>query len=147
MGSPEQFRPPDNGQPPRREILSPNHFYAAYVFDQAENRQHDVGAVITEATRLNCLMRYWWLSEAMPSEDIPDDRLIVCVHHPASDENAGMDLYEALKKKKIAWDDLEAANVGEYRRFGQPITSPASIRARSGNFLFPTLADQTPGKI
>ena len=55
-------------------------------------------------------MRYWWLSDAMELQGYPD-RLIVCVHHPSSSEDAGMDLYEALVSQGITWNDLEAAAV------------------------------------
>ena len=71
-------------------------------------------------------MRYWWLSEAVELRDHPD-RLIVCVHHPSLESDAGMDLYEALKEQQISWDDLEAAAVGEYRLLGKPIEGPEVI--------------------
>lgn len=95
------------------EDLDPRHFYAAYVFDQAHERQDDIATLIERAQHLGYPVRYWWLSEAMALQGYPD-RLIVCVHHPSSDSDAGMDLYETLKEHQVTWDELEAAAVGEY---------------------------------
>ena len=65
------------------------------------------------------------------------DRLIVCVHHPSSAADAGVDLYETLKEQQVTWDDLEAAALGEYRYFGKPIEGPEVICGRGGAPLFP----------
>jgi hypothetical protein len=65
------------------------------------------------------------------------DRLIVCVHHPSSAEDAGMDLYEALKERRVTWDGLEAAAVDEYRVLGRPAEGPEVIHRRDGTPLFP----------
>ena len=81
-------------------------------------------------------VRYWWLSKAMALQDY-SDRLIVCVHHPSSNANAGMDLYKALKERQVSWDELEAAAVGEYCYLGKPIEGPESIYRRDGTLLFP----------
>jgi hypothetical protein len=56
------------------------------------------------------------------------DRLIVCVHHPSRSEDAGMDLYNALKGKEINWDDLDAAAVEEYRFMGMPVIELVDLR-------------------
>ena len=48
-----------------------------------------------QARRFGYPVRYWWLSEAVDLQGFPD-RLIVCAHHPSRDEDAGMDLYDAL---------------------------------------------------
>jgi hypothetical protein len=58
-------------------------------------------------------MRYWWLSDAIDIEGYPD-RLIVCVHHPSSSEDAGKDLFNALEEKNVFRGDLEAAALDEY---------------------------------
>ena len=122
--------------PPPGENLNPHHFYAAYVFDQAETRNRDVTAVVEQAKRLGYPVRYWWLSDAMPLQDHPD-RLIVCVHHPSARDDAGMDLYDTLKEHQATWDDLEAAAIDEYRYLGKPIERPADIRWPDRNPLFP----------
>ena len=58
--------------------------------------------------------RYWWLSQVIDLQDNPD-WLIVCVHHRSGSMDAGMDLYGALAEHEVAWDDLEAVAVDEYR--------------------------------
>ena len=126
----EKSREPD-------EDLDPRHFYAAYVFDQAHERQGDVATLVEQAQQLGYPVRYWWLSEAMELRGHPD-RLIVCVHHPSSTEDAGMDLYETLKERQVTWNDLEAAAVGEYRLFGKPIEGPEVICKSDGTPLFPS---------
>ncbi|MCJ7533472.1 MAG: hypothetical protein MUO64_20915 [Anaerolineales bacterium] len=65
------------------------------------------------------------------------DRLIVCVHHPSTSENAGMDLYDFLKEKQVTWDDLEAAAMDEYRYLGKLVENPGDFRTPYGNRLFP----------
>jgi len=118
------------------ENLDPRHFYAAYVFDQAETRKQDIVTLIEHARRLNYPVRYWWLSDAMELRGYPD-RLIMCVHHPSAAEDAGMDLYETLKEHQASWDDLEAAAVDEYQYLGKPIEGPADIHWPDRTSLFP----------
>jgi len=118
-------------------LLDPRHFYAAYVFDQAESREGDVSVVLEHAARLGYPVRYWWLSEAMELQGFPD-RLIVCVHHPSTSFDAGMDLLDALMFAHVTWNDLEAAAVEEYRDFGQPANNLPDLHFPDGNPLFPT---------
>ena len=118
------------------EVLAPHHFYAAYVFDRAQGRQADVQAVLQHATRLGYPVRYWWLSDAMDLQGSPD-RLIVCVHHPSSSEDAGMDLYEFLRAAQVEWDDLDAAALEEYSGFGRPVDDISEVALPGGNPLFP----------
>ncbi len=136
----EPLGSPDSSGQAAREVLSPNHFYAGYVFDNALTRQHDVSTLIEQARRLGYPVRYWWLSDAVELYGSPD-RLIVCIHHPSTHVNAGMDLYEALQARAaghpVTWDDLEAAAVEEYRQFGQPVIEPETIRRPDGTVLFP----------
>ncbi len=134
MGDPE--RQPAARHQPGFEILDPHHFYAAYVFDWANEREPDIHALIEQAQELGYPIRHWWLSDAMRLQGSPD-RLIVCVHHPSRSENAGIDLYDALKEKGIHWDDLEAAVVEEYRSLGRPVDDLEDIRAATGDTLFP----------
>lgn len=122
----------------RQEPLDPHHLYAAYVFDQAETQQKDIAAVIREARRLGHPVRYWWLSETMEVDLVNSglgDRLIVCVHHPAGGENAGMDLYEALTQRGAKWDGLEAAAVEEYFYYSKTATGPNGIRTPDGRLI------------
>ncbi len=123
-----------------KESLDPRHFYAAYVFDDAETRRRDVAVLLHEAQRLSYPVRYWWLSEAVDLQDAPD-RLIVCVHHPSSAEDAGMDLYSTMskiaQKHEVAWDELEAAQVDEYRQFGKAVADPGNIFEPDGTPVFP----------
>lgn len=121
---------------PKQEVLSPHDFYAAYSFDYPEMRKDDVIALVEEAYRLGYPIRYWWLSDAMDLQGSPD-RLIICVHHPASDTNVGMDVYNALKEKGVMWDDLESAAFEEYRDLSRPIIGPTGILLPDGKALFP----------
>ena len=118
------------------EEIDPRHFYAAYVFDQAHERREDIDTLMEQAQQLGYSMRYWWLSQAVELRGQPD-RLIVCVHHPSSASDAGMDLYEVLARHEITWDDLEAAAVEEYRLLGKPIESLEVIHKPDGVPLFP----------
>jgi hypothetical protein len=129
-----QERQPESLEP--AENLDPRHFYAAYVFDRANERETDIEAIIEEASKLDYPLRYWWLSDAMELQGFPD-RLIVCVHHPSTHEDAGMDLYDSLKEKRVTWDDLEAAAVDEYRYLGNPAFELGDLRSPYGNLLFP----------
>jgi hypothetical protein len=122
--------------------LDPRHFYAAYVFDRAHERQDDVSTLIEQAQQLGYPVRYWWLSQAVDLQGSPD-RLIVCVHHPLSGEDAGMDLYEVLKEHQVTWDGLEAAAVDEYRLLGRPIEGLEVICRRDGTTLFPSALKET----
>ena len=67
------------------------------------------------------------------------DRLIVCVHHPTRDEDAGMDLYQSLREKNVEWAELEAASFEEYVAFGKSVLNPAAIDQADGQALFPEL--------
>lgn len=121
---------------PQEEDLDPRHFYAAYVFGSARERPDDIAAVIANAHQLGYPVRYWWLSQAMALDGAPD-RLIVCVHHDSFSDEAGLDLYDALKEQEIEWDFLEAASMGEYSVFGRPAEKAEAIRMRNGTSLFP----------
>lgn len=118
------------------EALHPLHFYAAYIFDDPAARQADVRAIVSQARQLGYPARYWWLSDAMEIGDAPD-RLIVCVHHSAIGEYAGMDLYNALTQQAVTWDDLEAATMEEYGLFSRPIESAGGIFQPDGQLLIP----------
>jgi hypothetical protein len=117
------------------EILDPRHFYAAYVFDWPDTRGQDIKVLINQAQLLGYPVRCWWLSQAMFLQDAPD-RLIICVHHPSSAPDAGMDLYGSLTEQHVTWDDLDAAAMEEYCTYGQPITGLESIRLPGGQPLF-----------
>jgi len=136
MATPEQRPATIEDEQQAEEVLDPRHFYAAYIFDDAETRLSDVTTLLEQAQELGSPVRYWWLSEAMDLQDSAD-RLIVCVHHPAESEEAGMELYDALKDRQVAWDELEAAAVDEYRELGKSIKSPNSIYEPDGFSLFP----------
>ena len=133
MGDIERDQPFEDQQ--KTEILDPRHFYAAYVFDRAAERGSDVQTVIEEAQELRYPVRYWWLSSAMDLQGSPD-RLIVCVHHPSRSEDAGMDLYNALRQKEISWDDLEAAALEEYHFLGKPVKELGDLHLPEGKILF-----------
>lgn len=134
MGDPE--RQPAALPQPESEFLDPHHFYAAYVFDRASEREPDIHALIEQAQDLGYPIRHWWLSDAMHLQGSPD-RLIVCIHHPSRSEDAGIDLYDALKEKGIHWDDLGAAAVEEYGSLGRPVEDLEDIRSATGDTLFP----------
>jgi hypothetical protein len=72
------------------------------------------------------------------TNEVPD-RLIVCVHHPSRDEDAGIDLYESLQEKNVQWAALEAATFEEYVTFGKSVSRPAAIDRADGKVLFPEL--------
>lgn len=120
------------------ERLDPGHFYAAYIYDEPALRDHDVTGLMDEARRLGYPVRYWWLSDAMNLQGAPD-RLIVCVHHPSGDENAGLDLSEALHKNQVKYDELDKAAVEEYAVYGKPIRWPGDIQTPAAKRLFPNL--------
>ncbi|MDR3577953.1 MAG: hypothetical protein P4L50_29155 [Anaerolineaceae bacterium] len=120
----------------KEEILDPHHFYAAYVFDQAEAHRQDILTLIEQAQRLGYPLRYWWLSDAMDLQGSPD-RLIVCIHHPSTAEDAGCDLYDALKEKGVYWDELDSAVVEEYVDYGKPLDSPGDLSDPDGRRIFP----------
>jgi hypothetical protein len=143
MASPER-RLPRNEMPFPEEPLDARHYYAAYIFDNADRRKHDITAVIEEAQKFAYPVRYWWLSDAMDLRDAPD-RLIVCVHHSVTGEDAGMDLYERLQHLQIEWDDLDTATVEEYLFLSRPIGEPSSIAWPDGRALFPSDPSQEAG--
>jgi len=116
----------DTGRSPEIETFTPNHFYAAYIFDQAETHKEDIRILLEEAQRLVYPVRHWWLSQEMDIQGSPD-RLIVCVHHPANDENAGMDLYDALHARQVSYDELNAAALEEYVYLGRRVANVESI--------------------
>jgi hypothetical protein len=128
--------PSEVGGRKEAEILDPHHFYAAYIFDQSETREKDITTLLEQSQQLGYPVRYWWLSDALELHGFPD-RLIVCVHHPSAAEDAGMNLYDALKEKEVTWDDLEAAVVNEYRDLGKPATELGDLRSPFGDWLFP----------
>lgn len=132
----DQERQPATITQPEAEILDPHHFYAAYVFDQASEQEPDIRGLIEKAQELGYPIRHWWLSDAMDLQGFPD-RLIVCIHHPSRSENAGMDLYDALKENNISWDDLEAAVVDEYSSLGKLVAGLGDIHSANGDILFP----------
>ncbi|MFC1878925.1 hypothetical protein ACFLZW_03330 [Chloroflexota bacterium] len=136
MGKHERSPASTPGEQIETETLDPRHFYAAYVFDRPNERDGDIETVLQQAQDLGYLVRYWWLSDAMELQGFPD-RLIVCVHHPTASEDAGMDLYDALKEKGVNWDDLEAAAIDEYRYIGNPVFELGELRSPYGNWLFP----------
>jgi len=89
-----------------------------------------------QAQRLGYPLRYWWLSDAMDLQVSPD-RLIVCVHHPSTTEDAGCDLYDALKEKGVYWGELDSAVVEEYVYLGKPLGSPGDLSDPYGRRIFP----------
>ena len=132
MGNVERFEA--TGQT-IKEVCLPNHFYAAYIFDQPTSHQKDIHIIIDEATNLGYPVRCWWLSQAMDIQDSPD-RLIVCVHHSASDENAGTDLYEKLHTQGTEFDELEAAAMEEYMFLGRGVSAIETIKDPFGGVVF-----------
>lgn len=128
-------------KPPHEEALDPLHFYAAYVFGNVHERQREIAAVVSSAQRLGYPVRYWWLSQAMALEDAPD-RLIVCVHHDSYSEEAGLDLYDALKDQEVQWDFLEAASIEEYCAYGRVTEGAHAVRMPDGTPLFPTTEER-----
>ena len=71
-----------------------------------------------------------WISRGTP------DRLIVCVHHPANDENAGMDLYGALHARQVSYAELDAAALEEYVYLGKRVANIENIYHSDGLPLF-----------
>ena len=125
MGNIERYEAA--GQP-TKEVCLPNHFYAAYIFDQPNSHQKDIHTIIDEAAGLGYPVRYWWLSQAMDIQNCPD-RLIVCVHHSSGGENAGMDLYERLHTRGTEYEELEAAAMEEYVFLGKGVSTVETIKA------------------
>ncbi len=132
MGNVERY---EAASRPIKEICLPNHFYAAYIFDQPSSHQKDIHTIIDEATNLGYPVRCWWLSQAMDIQGTPD-RLIVCVHHPSHDENAGMDLYEKLHIQGTEFDELEAAAMEEYVFLGKRVSEIETIKDPFSEVLF-----------
>ncbi len=135
MVGPESLSPGGIEEKPYIEILHPGDFYAAYIFDHAVERQSDIAHVIEQAHQLGYPVRTWWLSQAMDLQGSPD-RLIVCVHHPGIGEEAGMDLYDALQKRGITWDELDSAVMEEYHWLGQPALEIEHLTQPDGTILF-----------
>jgi hypothetical protein len=142
MGSKERLSLESADQQEPSEDFNPRHFYAAYIYDQAEGHKEDVTTLIEKARELEYTVRFWWLSEAMELQGFPD-RLIVCVHHPSTAEDAGMDLYEALKEEETSWSELEAAGINEYILLGKPIQDLASIVKPDGGRLYPSESENS----
>ncbi len=117
------------------EDIDLRHFYAAYIFDQPQDRDGDIAAIVKQAQGKGYPARYWWLSEAVNLQGFPD-RLIVCVHHPSFAPNAGMDLCQALREDQVAWDELEAASPIEYLQLGKFIRGLEDLRDSDGRPLF-----------
>jgi hypothetical protein len=135
MGHKERLSHKHLDQLEASEDLNPRHFYAAYIYDRAEEHKEDVATLVEKAHELDYPVRFWWLSDAVDLQGFPD-RLIVCVHHPSMTEDAGMDLYEALKEKEVSWNELEAAGVNEYAFLGQPVDKLDSISKPNGSPLY-----------
>ncbi len=146
MGDQERYPPGENGSIPEIEIIHPGHFYAAYIFDRVDTRESDITRLIEEAKNLGYPFRYWWLSHAMDLEGSAD-RLILCVHHPSRQPDAGMDLYQVLKEQQVAWDDLEAAMMEEYLWLGQSFREPGELIRPDGAPLFPHLSRPSPEEL
>jgi hypothetical protein len=125
---------------PDGELCFSNHFYAAYVFDQAESHEKDITTIIEESQHLGYAVRYWWLSQAMDIQNSPD-RLIICIHHPSSDENAGMDLYDVLQGRQVSYDELDAAVMAEYKYLGKKVDTLENLTLPGGAPLFPSRQD------
>jgi hypothetical protein len=132
MGNHELTDKNSRGYP---EHCCSNHFYAAYIFDQAETHREDINTLIDEAQHLGYPVRYWWLSQAIDIQNSPD-RLIVCVHHPSNDENAGMDLYAALQARQVSYDELDSAILDEYLFLGRRAADIEKIKRPDGFQLF-----------
>jgi hypothetical protein len=126
---------PDRNGGGECELCRSNHFYAVYVFDQAETHRVDITTLIDEAQRLGYPVRYWWLSQAINIQNSPD-RLIVCVHHPSNDENAGMDLYDALQARQVSYAELDSAILDEYLFLGKRAADIEKIKRPDGLQLF-----------
>lgn len=136
MGNPEFPEVPGTTEQVTSEELNPRHFYAAYIYEYAEAHELNITTLLVSAQELGYPVRYWWLSQAMDIHDDPD-RLIICVHHPSTTEDAGVDLYDKLKMQQVKWDELEAATVEEYRQFGKPISETGKVQYPDGGLLFP----------
>lgn len=136
MGSPEFPEVPGPIEQSTGEDFNPRHFYAAYIYQYAEAHERDITTLLESAQELGYPVRYWWVSEVM---DIWDsmDRLIICVHHPTTTGDAGVDLYDALKAQQVKWDELEAATVEEYRQFGKQVNAMGKVQYPDGGLLFP----------
>ena len=124
---------------PAIEVFKPPHFRAAYIFDQPADHFDDIDLLIEKARELDYPVSYWWLSQAMYLQGAPD-RLIMCVYHPSSGGDAGLDLFDALREKGATWTDLEAATFDEYINLGKPVSywsGVFSIKEPDGWYLFP----------
>ena len=81
--------------------------FLAFVFDPPlEEKLAAINAVIEEAHQREHEVRFWLF----------DDRLIICVAVPDIGVDTGTDLYNALRTRNMAWDELECAAPGEFYR-------------------------------
>ena len=76
----------------QNEELNPRHFYAVYVFENAETRQPQVTQLVHKAWQMDYPVRYWWLSEVADLNG-NQDKLNICVHHSSKSEDAGLGVY------------------------------------------------------
>ena len=81
--------------------------FLAFVFDPPlEGKLVAINIVIEEAHRRGREVRFWLF----------DHRLIVCVAVPDIGVDTGTDLYNALRTRNVAWDELECAAPAEFYR-------------------------------
>ena len=99
----------------------------AYIFDEPQDRETDVGLVVEKAVGMSYQVRYWWLSNTAHLQS-SHDRLIVCVRQLNVGVDTGMDLYRALREAGAAWDELEIATASEWAYLGRQIGSHREIR-------------------
>lgn len=118
----------------QNEELHPHHFYAVYVFENAEVCKPQITQLVYEAWQMGYPVRYWWLSE-VAELDGNQDKLLIGVHHPSQAEDAGLGLFTALASEDgffcASWDRVD---VREYTAFGLPVEDIATI----------TKPDETP---
>src|SRR5512141_1330023 len=137
MGTPERSSPADIATTQAEEVLDPRHFYAAYVFEYATLRGHDVAVLLDQARQFECPVRYWWASETTNLTGA-FDRLVVCVHHPSLTKAVEMHgiLRQAAARHQVVWDEFDAAKLDEYRTHGKVIVAPQDIAKPDGTPLF-----------
>ena len=81
--------------------------FLTFVFDPPlEGKLAAINTVIEEAHRRGHEVRFWLF----------DHRMIVCVAVPDIGVDTGTDLYNALRTRNVAWDELECAAPGEFYR-------------------------------
>ena len=101
--------------------------YIAYIFDEPQDQETDVGLVVEKAIGMGYQVRYWWLSNAAHLQSF-HDRLIVCVRQLNVGVNTGMDLYWTLEEAGTAWDKLETASPDGWACLGRQVESHREIR-------------------